>query len=740
GLDPTALIANGGIVQPTPCRMMYLDIVWDTYQQSYSETMPVDVWNIHTFILREVYGSWGASTPPGVPTSCGIDYKIRDGDDIDIFRNNLIAFRQWMKDKGEQNKPLIISEYGILWPNWLKDEDGVGWSPARVSYFMTQTFDLFLNETYPDVGYPEDDYRLVQTWAWYSISDTYYNGKLFEPSTRQLSPMGHTYADYTAALTDTPYADLTVQLWLDLEALDHISPAASYDVLTVTLPATGAVANLGKLPVNILVSAPLLDYQSTLSVPARYEQNVGTLALPSLVLTRSGLYDLSFVADPAQVIADPRRWNNAVTITVEARPDLVTTGTTWSVQSSGTLSNVLHITLTVANEGVWPTPPVSGTLYLSSVLESLLLVSAQNPYGVLHFMRNSKDGVLGFSKKLFLSSQPFPIPAIGSGVQVTITEKVPLPSLISGPYRITIEADSDDAVNEQDENNNRVEFEADLRPDLVISTTTWSMQPWGTLSGMLSVTLMVANEGTVSTPSVSGTLYLSNTSGSLLLPAHRFLIPAIAAGDQVTITQEIVLPVSDEDFYRLALEVDSDGILNEPNENNNRVEMLIPIVVTTTLEPGAASVLTSASGHITFQFLTGTVATSTELCFVPLWPPELPSGPLLAIEAFRLTTCQGEPPVSPTLLLPVTVTWQYTDMDVVGLDEDKLGLYHGRESNRWQRVSCPAEQHWPNENRLSTCIQQLGKYVFGYVYELFLPIVMSNSKGSGSRVYLEAQS
>jgi len=33
-----------------------------------------------------------------------------------------------------------------------------------------------------------------------------------------------------------------------------------------------------------------------------------------------------------------------------------------------------------------------------------LLVSAQNPYGVLHFTRNSEDGVLGFSKKLFLSS------------------------------------------------------------------------------------------------------------------------------------------------------------------------------------------------------------------------------------------------------------------------------------------------------------------------------------------------
>jgi dihydroorotate dehydrogenase (NAD+) catalytic subunit len=34
----------------------------------------------------------------------------------------------------------------------------------------------------------------------------------------------------------------------------------------------------------------------------------------------------------------------------------------------------------------------------------LPLASAQNPYGDLHFTRNSEDGVLGFSKKQFLSS------------------------------------------------------------------------------------------------------------------------------------------------------------------------------------------------------------------------------------------------------------------------------------------------------------------------------------------------
>ena len=45
---------------------------------------------------------------------------------------------------------------------------------------MTQTFDLFLYGTDSEIGYPADDYRLVQAWAWYSLSDDQqYNGYLW---------------------------------------------------------------------------------------------------------------------------------------------------------------------------------------------------------------------------------------------------------------------------------------------------------------------------------------------------------------------------------------------------------------------------------------------------------------------------------------------------------------------------------------------------------------------------------
>ncbi len=721
GLDPTALIANGAIVQPTPCRMAYLDIVWDTYYQTYSETMPVDVWNIHAFILREVYGSWGASTPPGVDRSCAMDYRIRDGDDVSIFRDNLITFRQWMKDKGEQNKPLVISEYGILWPSWLNDEDGNGWPPTRVSHFMTQTFDLFLTETFTDVGYPEDDYRLVQTWAWYSLSeDQNYNGYLFRSGNHSITQMGLAFANYTAALTETPYADLTIHhdATLDTSPLQHITLGDPYESTSVTLPVWVHVANLGNVTAtNVpLVADTPYAVTNTLTLPPRYTTNVASFSAP-IVLTQPGLYNLG--PDLRIVVGnttnDPRPWNNVATetmsVTIDARPDLVISTTTWSVYPSETSSSFLNITLTVSNEGIWPASPVSGTLALSDTHGSLLVPDHR-----------------------------FSIPAIEFGSQAIVTAELILPNPLCDIYHLLIEADSDGVLDEANEDNNRSEIEVNILPDLLVSVTDWGVRSSGTPSSTLNVTFTVFNAGAQLARPVSGTRYLSNTYGTLLLSAYRFPIPAIPAWGQVTITQETILPsLPGEDFYRLLLDVDSDGILDEQNEDNNQGEAMIPIVVTTTLEPGSAGVLTSASGHITFQFITGTVATSLELCFVPLWLPALPPGPPRHAEAFRLTPCQGQQAVSPTLLLPVTVTWQYTSADVAGMDEDELDLYRWTESERWQRVSCLAEQRWVDENRLSTCIQQLGEYVFGYTYKQNLPFVLFDSEGNGSAMCPKAQ-
>ncbi|HJX38448.1 MAG TPA: hypothetical protein VJ714_07605 [Anaerolineae bacterium] len=200
GADPTAKVAIGGVVQATPLRLQYLDMILDEYQMHYGVKIPVDVWNVHGFILQEKKDSWGCQIPCGIKgVTEGMLYTVEDHDNMTIFRRQIRDFRIWMKDHGERNKPLIVSEYGILMPSDL------GFDEPRVQAFMLATFDYFLNAKVDWLGYPADENRLVQAWAWYSLDDDHFEGNdtrshLFNPITKQLTSLGRAYQDYTSSL------------------------------------------------------------------------------------------------------------------------------------------------------------------------------------------------------------------------------------------------------------------------------------------------------------------------------------------------------------------------------------------------------------------------------------------------------------------------------------------------------------------------------------------------------------
>ena len=189
--DPSCQVAIGGVSQPTPLRFQYLDMILDAYHDLTGEVMPVDVWNVHAFILREEKDSWGVDIPPGIDATSGLLYEIEDHDDMEIFQQQIIAFRRWMKEKGEREKPLIISEYGILMPA------DYGFDHPRVREFMYASFDFFLTAADDSLGYPPDGNRLVQRWAWFSLSNEKYpTGNLFHPDTQRITPLGMDYAHY----------------------------------------------------------------------------------------------------------------------------------------------------------------------------------------------------------------------------------------------------------------------------------------------------------------------------------------------------------------------------------------------------------------------------------------------------------------------------------------------------------------------------------------------------------------
>jgi hypothetical protein len=101
--------------------------------------------------------------------------------------------RRWLAEHGQQEKPLWISEYGILMPA------DYGFPPAGVADFMTASFDLFRALRDPATGYAADDQRLVQRWNWYSARDSRFAaGNLFDDF-GEPTLVGEAMSDYIVA-------------------------------------------------------------------------------------------------------------------------------------------------------------------------------------------------------------------------------------------------------------------------------------------------------------------------------------------------------------------------------------------------------------------------------------------------------------------------------------------------------------------------------------------------------------
>ena len=211
--DPSSQVGVAGVVQATPLRLRYLTMVLDEYQARYGAPLPTDLWNLHGFILPENY-IWGASIPPGLEDFAaeGKQYGVGDHGNLTIFKVQIVNFRQWMADHGYRDKPLSISEYGILLP------PAYGYPYATVRNFMLESFNFFLNTTDSTTGYPADANRLVQNWSWFSLNSPPYdantgigfNGNLFNPTTHAFEPLGLDFANYVASVAnDKPDLALT---------------------------------------------------------------------------------------------------------------------------------------------------------------------------------------------------------------------------------------------------------------------------------------------------------------------------------------------------------------------------------------------------------------------------------------------------------------------------------------------------------------------------------------------------
>lgn len=336
GIDPTARVAIGATVQPSPLRLQYLDRVLAAYRANYGTKLPVDVWNTHLYIAQEVRDAdWGVYIPVGFDdVDVGMRFGQHDSVDVEILKAFIVDLRTWMKERGYQDVPLIITEWGGLMPLWFLDDGGVNVTEQDFHEFLRDSIAYMSTASDPNLGYPGDGYRLVQRAALWSLNadDVFAGSGLFRfgPSLfRSQNPYpitstGIYYRDVIAPAY-SPEVDLSpYRAWYERRP---VAPSAGEPV-SVTLKTL--VGNAGNTTfgsptqvefVNVtnganeaLGSAQLLPFTG-----CGYMREVSVLWSD----VSPGVYDVLVKVDAAGAVTEVKEDNNETTIKVVVGGDVV---------------------------------------------------------------------------------------------------------------------------------------------------------------------------------------------------------------------------------------------------------------------------------------------------------------------------------------------------------------------------------------------------------------------------------
>ena len=154
--DPTARLMVAGIANAD---WQWAEAFREAYHRDHRVYPRVDAWNVHNYVLE--------------PQVSQLDQ--------DLFRHRLIAFRAWMSDIGEGDRPLILSEFGVLMGQERHDTRYE--SPEAITAYIHETV-RWLHET---------DY--VQSWSWFaSYTSGLFHGDLYDQA-EQLTFYGQAYRD-----------------------------------------------------------------------------------------------------------------------------------------------------------------------------------------------------------------------------------------------------------------------------------------------------------------------------------------------------------------------------------------------------------------------------------------------------------------------------------------------------------------------------------------------------------------
>lgn len=331
-IDETAKIAIGAVVVPTPLRLEYLDRVLAAYKNKYGAKLPVDIWNTHLYIVREVRGDWGVKIPPGFDDiDYGRQYTLSQHVDVEELKQLIVELRTWMKARGYQDKPLIITEYGSLMPLWFLDDDGV--TQDDIHEFLRDAIDYLYNTTDINLGYPGDGYRLVQRAAIWSLDadNTFPDGY-----PQWDSNLVSSTSPYTLTVTGIYYRDVivpqqqaTVDLYPYRASMDpSLLMVSAGDTISTTVDVL--VSNAGSMtftsPVTVRFSKITENTDILIGeVVLEPFTGCGTLRKVSMLLTDlpQGVHQVRIDVDPYQVIDETSETNNQMITYIHVGTDAV---------------------------------------------------------------------------------------------------------------------------------------------------------------------------------------------------------------------------------------------------------------------------------------------------------------------------------------------------------------------------------------------------------------------------------
>jgi hypothetical protein len=275
-----------------------MDLMWDAYKTRYGAIMPVDVWNMHLYILPE-------ANPLGQPNAIanialGTDpalarresggngnlcpqtniYCIAEHDSMAVFHEQVIAMRTWMAEHGQRDKPLILSEFSILYPYqidgptcYLQDEYGNCFTPTRVKNFLNASLTYLKNTTSPTLGYPKDGNRLIQQSLWFSVNNQGGVGNVSDlVRNNSLTQVGQAFKAFAQAEATTKnlYVDHTNN------PVGTTGGGGTANVrLTVTMRNGGNIAPLNTFFVTFYRDSALTQPIGTTSISAPSPNNPG---------------------------------------------------------------------------------------------------------------------------------------------------------------------------------------------------------------------------------------------------------------------------------------------------------------------------------------------------------------------------------------------------------------------------------------------------------------------------------